>query len=1495
MIKEDTMDFIIRGAKNFCNKFLELQKILGRLISSERNGGTINNRPSREEVRKMSTRRLYDMKSKLAFVSFWVFFAFLLLFLVCSDSALASTVGTSTTSYATSLALQRKSFYANGRFWVFYSDGIDLKFKSSTDGNTWDEDYATPDPFEAVQDFYSEANYQDSLMLASLDPSASGEASRRAQSFTAPSKFKLSSVKFYLHKYGSPTGTAYAKLFSIASGDTPSTTVLATSDGFDVSTLTTSLQLITFTFSGAQQYECVSGTKYAIAFVNPSSGTITTSHYVKAGVDTSSPTHAGAESYFANGAWTTSSNDLVFYVYGLPYRVRPCTAGYRFSIWFDGTYVHYAYSDDTTSNTPVYYRRGTPNSDGTITWSAAEQIAKAAESGVFFKTFSIAVDSSGYPYIAYVASQTPYVTKSSTNDGTWATATNFPYQLYNSASNYWAASIVPLTSLKVYVIYQNQPAGSGFGNAYGKLWNGTAWGSQEDASTSTPYYGPYFSAVANGDDVHFVFLKKTSYDIVYRKRTYGTGPGSWGTEATVRSATTSTSAPVLSIDTATGNLYCFWAGSPTANHIYYKKNVSGTWDTDPTDWINESTDTLTDNDRLTAYYKDYGSTMGLVYMAKGLSPYDVRIAGMKPTAVGLESFRARQYEDKVLLEWRSGYEVNNLGFNLYREEGGQRTQINSELVKGSALLTGAGTITAGHSYAWLDTPVPSTHSSKLSPQSSSLATVKYWLEDVDLNGKRTMHGPVTPEFSDEPLPKKGQAALLSQLAMSQSEEDKIVSRIEALQGRLSKKVAISEGVREVSPMELDQSVQVGKKLTPLEVQWALAERPAVKLFIQEEGWYRVTQPDLVAAGLDKWVDPRFLQLFVDGEEMPIVVTGEKDGRFDPQDAIEFYGLGLDTPSTETRVYWLVVGSKPGKRVQQVVKGLKGQAGSASFPLTVERKPRTIYFAALRNGDADNFFGPLVSITPLDQILRVQHLDQAPPGEALLEVALQGVTAGPHKVKIILNGVEVGAMTLEGEGHGLAKISFSQAVLREGENKVRLVAQGGDSDLSLIDFIRLTYWHTYTADEDALRFTAVGGKQLLIEGFSSSQIRVMDITNPKKVQEVMGVVKSKGAGFAIWFNVPGYGQHTLLAFTDERVERPAAIEANQPSKWHQAGRAADLVIIAHGDFLESLRPLKALRKKQGWSVALTDVEDLYDEFSFGNKTPQAIRDFLLRAKSYWQKSPRFVLLAGDASFDPRNYLGLGNFDFVPTKVVDTMYLETASDDWFVDFNGDGLPEMAVGRLPVRFIDEASTVISKIIGYEQGSGGWTREVLLVADINDSFDFEAASSGVEALLPDNLTVKRIFRGQFEDDERVRKELLGDLNQGALLVNYLGHGSTEVWRGYVFTSEDAEGLVNGPRLPFVVSMTCLNGLFHDLYSESLAEALLKAKNGGAVAVWTSSGMTEPGGQTVMDKELFRLLFNGESLTLGEATMRAKKAVGDGDIRRTWILFGDPTTRLKY
>ena len=147
-----------------------------------------------------------------------------------------------------------------------------------------------------------------------------------------------------------------------------------------------------------------------------------------------------------------------------------------------------------------------------------------------------------------------------------------------------------------------------------------------------------------------------------------------------------------------------------------------------------------------------------------------------------------------------------------------------------------------------------------------------------------------------------------------------------------------------------------------------------------------------------------------------------------------------------------------------------------------------------------------------------------------------------------------------------------------------------------------------------------------------------------------------------------------------------------------------------------------------------------------------------------------------------------------------------------------------------------------------------------------------------------------------QLTKVLYNAINAGPLLVNYAGHGSPDVWtNGAILSSSDIDGLTNGNRLPFFVSMTCLNGRFQDSNRVSLAEALLKTETGGAIAVWASSGLTEPDAQSAIDQQLMRLLFSdGQPITLGDAVREAKATTNDINVRRTWVFFGDPTMRLR-
>ncbi len=225
----------------------------------------------------------------------------------------------------------------------------------------------------------------------------------------------------------------------------------------------------------------------------------------------------------------------------------------------------------------------------------------------------------------------------------------------------------------------------------------------------------------------------------------------------------------------------------------------------------------------------------------------------------------------------------------------------------------------------------------------------------------------------------------------------------------------------------------------LAVQAAIANQQAVKLSVSQEGWYRVSQSDLLTAGFPANADPSKLQLVVDGQEVPITVTTASGGTVGKGgsigkggkptvaewDGIEFYGIGTDSPFTANHVYWLTVGDQNGLRIQQVGP----QAGSPvapSFSYTVERRDKLVYFPSLKNDGGEKFFGPLVyNAVAVDQSVTLQHVAPG-AGLATLDVSLQGFTAVPHSVRVFLNGTELGTLQFNGLSKGTAQYSIDQS-------------------------------------------------------------------------------------------------------------------------------------------------------------------------------------------------------------------------------------------------------------------------------------------------------------------------------------------------------------------------------------------------------------------------------------------------------------------------------------
>ena len=261
----------------------------------------------------------------------------------------------------------------------------------------------------------------------------------------------------------------------------------------------------------------------------------------------------------------------------------------------------------------------------------------------------------------------------------------------------------------------------------------------------------------------------------------------------------------------------------------------------------------------------------------------------------------------------------------------------------------------------------------------------------------------------------------------------------------------------------------------VEPSWTAPGGPAIKIAIKQDGVYRVGQPQLLAAGLDAAGDPRRLRLYTEGREVPVRISGEDDGRLDPGDALEFYGEGLDTPDTDTRVYWLVATSRGPVRRMTTEAAPAKRPEAAAFPFTIQLKEKSTYFAALLNGDGENFFGPMISTGLVERTIKVHHLATG-AGSAQLQLSLQGATEVPHRVQVHLNGRPLG--TVEWPSRELRQATLTVPIgpegLVEGDNLITLSTDEA-TDVALLDHLRLSYPHRLVADGDAQRVTVAPGQ------------------------------------------------------------------------------------------------------------------------------------------------------------------------------------------------------------------------------------------------------------------------------------------------------------------------------------------------------------------------------------------------------------------------------------
>lgn len=817
------------------------------------------------------------------------------------------------------------------------------------------------------------------------------------------------------------------------------------------------------------------------------------------------------------------------------------------------------------------------------------------------------------------------------------------------------------------------------------------------------------------------------------------------------------------------------------------------------------------------------------------------------------------------LKWTMETETRNFGFYIYRLDGKDRQLVNTSLVPGSSARLGNQAF-SGTAYSYFD-------------PSGGLDTT-YVIESLALSGS---------------------------IYSSSQIDVTAISDMAALTG-YSSEFMTNERAKATDVISTDRPGD-GSALRPkltarqakqnLAMQQMVSAQEGAKLAVKKDGMYMVTRADLEnLGGFDVNSNPANWQLYLNGVQQAINVGGVGD-------YIEFYGKGRDEIESDTNIYYLIVGAGPGLRMGSRFVPPIPALPSENFQYSANRRWRTSYINTILNGDDTNFFGPGIGTAgPTTVFFNLFGIDVSNRRNNF-RVEIQGFSITPHSVNIKLNGLNLPAVTGSNQAVFSRSYTVSPGFLREGVNTLELTGTV-EGEANLMRAVTVDYRRKYIAEQNQLGYLNENFREVDIHGFSSANIRVFDMTDDSSPVLLNGLsTQQNGATFSI--HVPQYRSRIMLGVEDSGRLQPASITHNAPSDLSSASNSGQLIILSYKDWMTQAEAWADYRRAHdGVTVKVVNIEDVFDEFNFGSKSSAAITAFLNLARTQWTTPPQYILLLGDASYDPRNFEGNGDFDFVSSKIVSTLYSEVPSDDSLVDFNHDGLAEISIGRVPGRTPAAIATALARVQNYEQPSfQTLSRGALFAYDDPIGFDFQAMSERIAAQLPQGTPIVYVGRS----DPNAAAVLLNYLNSGKYTANYAGHGTVGNWAVATFFGNTSVPLLrNNDNLTIFTMLTCLNGYFINPTSPvSLAENLMSAQwtdtgsvthQTGGIAVWASTGLTTP---DVQEEMATRFYFKIGSNTppvltrMGDLVRDAKGILVAGeDVRSSWVLIGDPMLQVR-
>lgn len=690
---------------------------------------------------------------------------------------------------------------------------------------------------------------------------------------------------------------------------------------------------------------------------------------------------------------------------------------------------------------------------------------------------------------------------------------------------------------------------------------------------------------------------------------------------------------------------------------------------------------------------------------------------------------------------------------------------------------------------------------------------------------------------------------------------------------------------------------------------------SVKIAVTSEGIYRITFEHLTNAGVSSVeVLGEALRLYSRTQELAIYVSNH--GLWATNDFLLFYGVGFDGEYSKTNAYWLGWGGG-GKRMPEVDASLQ-----SGWPLcttsveTVSYKREYYYSDLYRPNDSgfNHWFAAELSHLLATNVLFVTP-NPSSNGVVQMDMVLYGYTsvegvAPDHCTRANIGGATVANAYFDGQDVCIFRTNFSSSLLR-GTTTVSFVQVLQPSVLTDNAWLKrcdLTYPRNLLANGPQLFFNStMGSNRYRVAGLTGSTgtLWAFNISDSANVAVLSGLSTTNyGASYACTFEL-GLGPTGRLAVLDSSAFRAcSSIESVRLRNLGDTSRRADYIVVCPEAFRTQVYRVLKRRHLNGLNVAVAPLQDIYNEFGYGIADASAIKQFLGYAFHYWaEPAPKYVLLAGTGTFDPlrRRYPGE---ERVPVKMGPSFFKWTATDAWYVQVRGtDAVPDLVLGRLSVSNETQMGCILDKCFAFENTPTHDARrqDGLLVADDYDplnSYDFKASS---QAIRTHYSAFNSVFTPPVYLDDAspavCSNAIKTTVNDGVLVVNYLGHGGVDRWADEnIFNSGAALALSNA-FYPLCAMVTCQNGAFYGS-TDCLVESLMNYSGKGASACLASTGLLSLPAGEVISSGFYDGLLKDRVRYLGDAVEQAYMALAEDMGFQSaelnyFQLFGDPAMEV--